>query len=148
LSEDGEEVHARSHRVDFDPPIWPRALFVYGSLMRGEAAHRRIEKYGIDRIEEACVAGTLLDLGEYPGAIAGGETIHGEIVELADTQRTLTDLDAYEDFRGYGRPDSLFRRAIGCAVRTDGSHTFAWIYLYARDGTHARAIASGDWRTR
>lgn len=104
-------------------------FFFYGSLMRGEANHGlvagRAHFLGEDR-----VAGTLHDLGEYPGARPGsGGMIRGELFESADPA-LVADLDAFEGPE-YPRIE----------VRTVGGRT-AWFYACEDEGPE---IAGGHW---
>lgn len=105
-------------------------FFFYGSLVRGGSNHWRVE--GRARfVEEDVVAGTLHDLGEYPGARLGGNgTIRGELFEAVDPG-LLADLDAFEG-EEYPR----------VAVRTESGRE-AWIYLCGEEGP---VVPDGDWR--
>lgn len=126
-------------RLDVAP--FPRALFVYGTLRRGELRAPLLARHRPRRWEPARVAGALVDLGEYPGLIDGDGEVRGELVELDDPADALAELDEVEEFLGYGRAGSLYRRVI---VRADGVP--AWTYRWL--GAPGPRIASGDWRRR
>lgn len=141
-------LHAAARSLAPRPIV--SALFVYGTLMRGELRHPMIAARAPLRVAPASVAGRLVDLGEYPGLVpcARGGRVRGELVELEDAREALEELDEVEDFLGYGAPGSLYRRVVVEARTDDGASALAWAYRYL--GAHERAseIASGDWRAR
>jgi gamma-glutamylcyclotransferase (GGCT)/AIG2-like uncharacterized protein YtfP len=142
--------HIEAAALGFDAPPVPRALFVYGTLMRGERAHARIERHRPSRIADATVSGRLVSLGEYPGLVGcdeGGE-VRGELVELDDPADLVAELDPFEDFLGYGERGSLYRRVVVQVTDDEGRRTPAWTYRYIAPIDEAPAIDSGDWRRR
>lgn len=105
-------------------------FFFYGSLVRGERNHWRVSAW-MDFVADDAVAGTLTDLGEYPGARLCGESwIEGEVWSARDPAR-IAELD---DFEGEEYPR--------VQVVTRGGRT-AWVYENAAPGP---AIPGGDWR--
>jgi gamma-glutamylcyclotransferase (GGCT)/AIG2-like uncharacterized protein YtfP len=86
-----------------------------------------------------------VDLGSYPGLRAGAETVTGELVRLPDPAAAFAVLDEVEDFLGYGRPGSMYRRALWTARDAKGAHP-AWSYLYL--GSDGAPIEGGDWTRR
>jgi gamma-glutamylcyclotransferase (GGCT)/AIG2-like uncharacterized protein YtfP len=142
--------HVGAAARGFEVPAVPHAVFVYGTLMRGERAHARIARHRPRRIREARVRGRLVSLGEYPGLIGcdeGGE-VCGELVELEDPGELVAELDPFEDFLGYGERGSLYRRVVVEVTDADGRRTVAWTYRYVAPIDRAPAIPSGDWRRR
>lgn len=121
----------------------PEYVFTYGtlrpSLATGTAA-RLIA--GLEILGPAVVCGRLFDLGPYPGLIAGPGRVLGDLLRVADGPR-LVALDAFE---GCGGSNPLYQREAWRATRPDGSEVGAWVYVYARAVTGARAIESGDYR--
>ena len=117
-------------------------LFVYGTLRpalaRGEPATL---VQGLPCLGPATVRGTLHDLGDYPGLVAGEGLVHGDLLAVA-TADQLVALDAYEECGG---PRPLFVRTRAAATRPDGSVVAAWVYLFARSVGTARPIAGGDY---
>lgn len=105
-------------------------FFFYGSLVRGGSNHGLVE--GRARfVGEDGVAGTLHDLGEYPGArLNGGGTVRGELFEATDPG-LVADLDVFEG-EEYPR----------VTVRTESGRE-AWIYLCDEEGP---VVPGGDWR--
>src|SRR5690606_19616506 len=101
------------------PPLWIRPararergtngggmsyrVFVYGTLRRGEANHRLLERATFLREARTIPAFSLRDLGAFPGLFAGGHTpVVGEVYEV--DAATLARLDRLE-----GHP-SFYRR--------------------------------------
>jgi gamma-glutamylcyclotransferase (GGCT)/AIG2-like uncharacterized protein YtfP len=80
---------------------------------------------------------TLLDMGEWPALLEGGNcAIVGELYEVDDA--LLVELDAYEDV-----PDLYLR------VEREISGERAFIYvLRPEHGVGRAVIASGDWLRR
>jgi len=110
------------------------AVFVYGTLLRGEANHHLIggaEYLGPHRTAP-CFA--LYLLGAYPGAVRGGRTaIVGEVFSVDGAG--LRRLDRLEDYpRLYDR--HWLRSPYGRA----------WIYLYRGSVRDRELIPGGDWR--
>jgi gamma-glutamylcyclotransferase (GGCT)/AIG2-like uncharacterized protein YtfP len=117
-------------------------LFVYGTLRPALAAGGHASL--VDDLEVvglATVPGVLLDLGDYPGLIAGDGIVHGEVLRITDPARLAT-LDDYEECGG---PDPLFRRGRMVARLGDGTTVDAWGYRAARPPLAAKVIASGDY---
>jgi gamma-glutamylcyclotransferase (GGCT)/AIG2-like uncharacterized protein YtfP len=134
-----------------ESPVGPIAgLFVYGTLRRGEERHPALARHGAVGGEKAATAGTLLDLGPYPGLIVDGQnaSIAGELYVAPDPDALFAELDAIETFRGFGVPGSLYRRAIVRVRRADHGSTLAWTYVYAGSRDGSRVIPSGDWLGR
>jgi len=134
------QAEAAAERLRIDP--FPRHVFVYGTLMRGELRERLLHPHRPRRWVPSRVRGALVDLGEYPGLVAGEREVAGELIELDDPGAALRELDRVEDFEGYGAPGSLYRRVV--VEVDDGTH--AWTYRYVGPG--GRPIPSGDWRSR
>ena len=114
-------------------------LFTYGTLMRGFRLHRLLDGHAT-YLGHGRVAGRLLDLGSYPGAVAdpdGASAIHGELYRLYDPARWGT-LDSAEG-------PQYHRREV--TVRTeDGRDRAASIYWYIGPLDRGVPIPSGDYR--
>jgi gamma-glutamylaminecyclotransferase len=113
-------------------------LFVYGSLLRGEASHAMLE--GARFVAEARTAPryTLVDLGPYPALLDGGGTaVLGELYEVGEA--LLGALDELE-----GHPDFYGRTAIEIE---GGGIADAYVMTAERAGDRPR-VASGNWRAR
>lgn len=125
-------------------------LFVYGTLRRGEERHPALARHVTTGGDTSSTAGTLLDLGPYPGLVVDGPggVVAGEFHVTPDPDALLAELDPIETFRGFGVPGSLYRRAIVRVRRAGAGSTLAWTYVYAGSRTGCRVIASGDWFDR
>ncbi|UQA55763.1 gamma-glutamylcyclotransferase family protein [Polyangium aurulentum] len=113
-------------------------LFVYGSLLAGEANHAMLT--GARFLGDATTAPAfeLADLGPYPALVRGGATaVAGEL--YAVTAEHLRRLDAFE-----GHPH-LYQRG---GVQIEGGRS---AQSYFMDPVRAQGyprIASGRWRDR
>lgn len=143
-------VHVRAAAEGFGAPPIPRAIFVYGTLMQGEPAHHRLARHHPTRIVDGAVRGRLVHLGAYPGLVScnTGDQVRGELVELEDAADALHELDAFEEFVGYGERSSVYRRVVIEVREADGRRTPAWTYRYVAPVNGGGVIRSGDWRRR
>lgn len=125
-------------------------LFVYGTLRQGGERHSALTRHGASGGETAWTAGTLLDLGPYPGLVADHPqgSVAGELYLAPDPDALFAELDAIETFRGFGVPGSLYRRAVVRVRRPGVDSTLAWTYVYAGSRHGTSVIASGDWCNR
>ena len=113
-------------------------VFVYGTLLRGEANH-----YLLTQSRFLCEAKTepvfsLINLGGFPAMCAGGCTrVVGEVFEV--NREVLETLDELEE-----HPEWYVRTPI----RLSGGME-AETYLMDPDRVHGRPlIHSGDWRRK
>ena len=126
------------------------AIFVYGTLMRGEP---RASTWIDSQVECALLAaapGSLLDHGAYPGYVPStdcdaSKMVKGEFLRFKAIDDVLARFDEIEGFRGFGREGNLYCRTLVVADVGGGRGRLAWTYATAR--TSAPAITSGDWRT-
>ncbi|MGB8329331.1 MAG: gamma-glutamylcyclotransferase [Polyangiales bacterium] len=128
-------------------PMRPAEIFAYGTLMSGEPSHHLLAPRVRRAHGAAQVLGaSLVQLDWYPGLIlrGGDGTVHGELYELGDVAAALGELDSYEDFAGYDREHSLYRRSLVSAV-TSGGPRLAWTYVYLGDVDGRSVIPSGRW---
>ena len=120
--------------------------------MRGESAHRILAR-AATFVGDGHVTGTLLDLGRFPGIVAGRRRVRGEVWRL-DAPEVLRTLDEYE---GYN-----FERCTRIATLASGRRVRALVYRY-RPTLTAKAVKNkvrastfeaqlravipeGDWR--
>lgn len=110
------------------------SIFVYGTLRQGATNHRRLSQSTF--VREACTtsAYSLLNLGHFPGLVAGTSKVRGEIWRV--NKQTLSELDIYE-----GHP-ILFRREP--IELEDGERVETYMYL-EQDLRQYPIIKSGDW---
>ena len=124
-------------------------VFFYGSLITGQSGREElpgIEKM-ISLISQASVAGTLFDLGDYPGLILSDRgLVFGEVYRIhrESTQQLLDRLDIFERFDPTNRSESLFIRQM---VRMVEPNIDAWLYIYNQDTCGHPIVASGKWQT-
>lgn len=112
-------------------------LFVYGTLMRGFALHRLLERHA-EYVGAGTVAARLLDLGSYPGAARDpGGVVTGETYRIADPG-VLATLDSAEGPQ-YHREETQVRMA-------DGREAPAFIYWYTGPLDRGVPIPGGDYR--
>ena len=125
-------------------------LFVYGTLMQGEARHPALVRHRARLEGSGQTAGTLLDLGDYPGLIPmpSARPVRGELYAADDRDALFRELDAIEVFKGWGVAGSHYRRAIVRVADPDGGSVLAWTYFFTAGRDAGRIIASGDWRRR
>ena len=112
-------------------------VFVYGSLRRGERAHSLLK--GARLVAEGWTPAqfTLLDLGEYPGLVAGGTTaVLGEIYEVDEA--VLAELDRYEE------APEVYERI---EMRIAGHDALVYVLRPEHAGQHP-ALETGDWSAR
>jgi gamma-glutamylcyclotransferase (GGCT)/AIG2-like uncharacterized protein YtfP len=111
-------------------------LFAYGTLMRGYPLHPVLDR-GATYLGPGRVAGTLLDLGSYPGLVEGRDAVAGEVYRV-DTPELLPAVDREE---GYN-----FRRRRRRIALTGDRQAWAWVYHYEGPRARAPVIADGDYR--
>jgi gamma-glutamylcyclotransferase (GGCT)/AIG2-like uncharacterized protein YtfP len=124
------------------------AVFVYGTLLRGESNAQVLHGEAVRRVADAVLHGaTLHETGEpYPVMrLAGAGPVHGELAELEDIATALGPLDRLETFTGYGRRDRAYHRTL-VTVRAEGEDRLAWTYVAGERLAPGAPIASGDWR--
>jgi gamma-glutamylcyclotransferase (GGCT)/AIG2-like uncharacterized protein YtfP len=126
---------------------WVDAVFVYGTLLRGESNAHVMHDRPVRRVLDATVRGALLETGQpYPVMVLDRASIvHGELVELDDVEARLGPLDTLEEFDGYGRPGRLYHRTLVEATTAHGTRR-AWTYVAGETVGRGARIASGSWR--
>ncbi len=112
-------------------------LFTYGTLMRGFRLHRLLDRRAV-YLGPGQVAGRIVDLGSYPGAVPDrGGRLQGEIYRVADPA-LWGALDSAEG-------PQYHRREI--TVRSeDGRDQAACIYWYIGPLDRGVPIPGGDYR--
>ncbi|MFN3876583.1 MAG: gamma-glutamylcyclotransferase, partial [Flavobacteriales bacterium] len=112
-------------------------LFVYGTLMRGQPAHRLMRRARLLISHATTPVGfTLYDLGPYPAAVRQGSgRVYGELYAVPSV--LLRRLDTYERCpQEYQRSKILTPRGA------------AWIYLYPTPPRRGHRLKHGHWRRR
>jgi gamma-glutamylcyclotransferase (GGCT)/AIG2-like uncharacterized protein YtfP len=125
-----------------------RILFVYGTLRaasRHPMAHRL--RSGAKALGRGSAAGTLYDLGYYPGAMFGADQrgrVVGEVYAFRQGSRLDAELDCYEG--GPQDDEGAMYGLVEIEVALDSGGTLnALSYALRRPPFWARPVASGDW---
>ncbi len=124
------------------------ALFVYGTLRRGQERHGVLKRHHLEAAGLGTTRGALFHLGEYPGLVRGATQVTGELYEIPDPERLFTELDEIEWFRGFGRPGSVYRRSIVFVQIAPGCVRPCWTYIYLGTLDECHEIVSGNWMDR
>jgi gamma-glutamylcyclotransferase (GGCT)/AIG2-like uncharacterized protein YtfP len=123
------------------PPLAePTHLFVYGTLMRGHSAHGLMTP-GLRDLGPAQAAGTLYDLGPWPGFRPGAGIAEGELYAI-DDPLALARLDDWEGIDP-GAPEA--GDYVRVAVDLLEPPLRAWAYVF-RGELGAAPIVRGRWR--
>ena len=133
-------------------------LFVYGSLLTGNAARQPFRRF-FEAVGEGSVAGALYHLPEgYPTLILAGASagdgdgrVQGEIIRLVDPATALVALDEYEGAGPELGDDGLYVRVATPVRLADGGGARCWIYACPGPGeaevkARGRRVESGSWR--
>ena len=142
----GQAVHGIAHDMMEEaarggtPGLTIRHLFVYGTLMQGEANAHHLA--GVVRMA-GLVRAALHDCGPYPALSLGEGEVQGELVELP--LERLAGMDALEGSAPGGAPGGMYRRTV-LQVRTEAGVVRAYAYVMD-DAGHLPRIATGDWRS-
>jgi gamma-glutamylcyclotransferase (GGCT)/AIG2-like uncharacterized protein YtfP len=120
-----------------------RHVFVYGTLRRG--GRNDIARFHPqpERVADARVAGTLYDLGAYPGAVLGGpDAVVGEIYRI--TPELELQLDALEEVEPDGSGEYIKREVL---VELDTGEQCCCLFYEIHPARIAGrgVIPSGDW---
>ncbi len=125
-----------------------RAVFVYGTLRRGDVRDITRLQPAPQFIGMASVAGVLYDLGPYPGLLLGGEgRVTGEVYLISAALERL--LDEIEEVWPQ-QSGEYHRREV--AVQMQGAAAAGPVCLVYEINPERLAgcpvITSGDWRQR
>lgn len=122
-------------------------LFVYGTLMQGEANYGVIADYVIKNVP-AKARGQVFDLPYgYPAMATGEGWAYGELVELRDVERAIKALDHLEGYQGVGKRN-LYERIISTVYTATGEIDTAYIYYWSKVGQLQQIgtqVKNGRW---
>ena len=126
-----------------DPAL--RHVFVYGTLRSGGSNDISRFSPAPQRVGDGEIAGSLFDLGAYPGAVLGGAgRIRGEVYRI--TRALEAQLDVLEEVRPDGSGEYLRRDVV---VEVDGRSIDCLVYEIHPSRISGRPIIkSGDWMSR
>jgi gamma-glutamylcyclotransferase (GGCT)/AIG2-like uncharacterized protein YtfP len=119
-----------------------RHVFVYGTLRAGGSNDIARFRPAALRVGDAAIAGTLYDLGAYPGAVLGGNgRVLGEVYRI--TPLLEAQLDVLEEVAADGTGEYIKRE---CQVEGAGVPLWCLVYeIHPARITGRAAIAGGDW---
>lgn len=131
------------------PSTVPRHVFVYGTLRRGDVRDITRMHPPPQFVGWASVAGTLYDLGPYPGVVLGGAgRVAGEVYVIS--AELENQLDAIEEV--WPQPTGEYsKQQVWVQVRSSGTaletlELDCLIYEINPARTAGKpVIASGDW---
>ena len=110
-----------------------RLVFVYGTLMKGEANHHFLENSTF--LGKAFIEGyEMYDVGWYPAIVAGDSIIVGELYRVP-----TKDLPSIDRLEGEG---DLYIKKYEMVTYSDGKTACACIYVYNRDVSNLKRISS------
>ena len=123
----------------------PRHVFVYGTLRAGGRNDIARFRPQPERVGDATLAGTLYDLGAYPGAVLGGAgVLHGEVYRI--TPGVEAALDRLEEVADDDTGEYIKRE---CQVVVGGELVDCLVYEIHPARIPGRpTIDSGDWFRR
>jgi gamma-glutamylcyclotransferase (GGCT)/AIG2-like uncharacterized protein YtfP len=127
-------------------------LFVYGTLMRGNAhPMAQLLSRSADFIGEARCRGRLYLVKHYPGLVLSddpAEMVFGELYRLRQPVELLREFDMYEACgEGFAAPTEYVRQMLGVTLG-DGTASEAWTYVYNWPVTGLPQITSGRFLER
>lgn len=123
-------------------PVVERHVFVYGTLRQGGDNDITRLRPAPRYVGAAMVAGTMYDLGRYPGVILGGESqVVGEVWRIdAELERVLDEIEELYPQQS----DEYAKRLV--AVSVDGQTLQCVVYeinpLYV---SGKNVVRGGDW---
>ena len=122
-----------------------RYVFVYGTLRAGGSNDIARYRPLPQRVADGAIAGTLYDLGAYPGAVLGGEgRIRGEVYRIGPAVEA--ELDLLEGVMPDGSGEYLKREL---EVVIGPRRLICLVYeIHPRHIDGRSVIASGDWFAR
>ena len=117
-------------------------LFIYGTLMPG--LRLEAEMQGARFLGAAQVAGRLVDVGRYPGFLAGEGLVTGEVYKVDDAH--LVRLDGVEGVAPGDRAASQYWREEVTVTSGPLQGQQVQTYVYNRPVDGCAPIAHGDYR--
>ena len=141
----GRRMVCRSCRRFGIMPQPPRFVFVYGTLRRGQSNDINRLRPSPRFVADAEVAGTLYDLGPYPGIRLGGDgVVQGEVYEIAPELELR--LDEIEEVHPQATGEYAKREV---RVRSASGEWTCLVYeIHPSRVTGVPVIGQGDWLRR
>ena len=129
-------------------PLDPlRAVFTYGTLMRGERNFSSMQARGLEVALMGQIFGQLSTNGSFPALdLSARNFAWGDYFVSNDIENLLVDLDTIEGFAGYGEQSNFYRRTcVEVDVGAVGQR-LAWVYV--KDDPFETILLSNDWRVQ
>lgn len=119
-------------------------LFVYGTLRRGLRLHHHLQ--GAVYLGEARIAGSLYDIGTYPGLLVNPSPgwVSGELFKV--DEEMIQSLDAVEEYNPKEPERSEYLRRVVTVWTPTGVPMKAVTYIFNRDVQGFVFIDSGDYK--
>ena len=119
-------------------------LFVYGTLRRGLRLHHHMQ--GAVYVGEARTAGSLYDIGTYPGLLLSPSCgwVSGELFKV--DEKMIQSLDAVEEYNPEEPEHSEYLREVVTVWTPTGAPMKAVAYIFNRDVRGFVFINSGDYK--
>ena len=119
-------------------------LFVYGTLRRGLRLHHHLQ--GAVYLGEARIAGSLYDIGTYPGLVVNPSPgwVSGELFKV--DEEMIQSLDAVEEYNPEEPERSEYLRRVVTVWTPTGVPMKAVTYIFNRDVQGFVFIDSGDYK--
>lgn len=119
-------------------------LFVYGTLRRGLRLHHQLQ--GAVYLGEARIAGSLYDIGTYPGLLVNPSPgwVSGELFKV--DEEMIQSLDALEEYNPEEPERSEYLRRVVTVWTPTGVPMKAVTYIFNRDVQGFVFIDSGDYK--
>lgn len=111
-----------------------RAVFVYGTLKRGQV-RQRCWPCPPQSVVPAWIRGSLYDRADYPALRPGGDRVSGELWRFAeaDMGRVVATLDRIEGTNQAGEVDLYRRESVAVFDASDQPLGHAYAYFYETD---------------
>ena len=124
-------------------------LFVYGTLMRGQANHARFCADALT-IEPAVTAGRLFHLPMgFPAMLEADDgQVFGEAMTFPDLAAVLRQTDLLEGYHQLRSDSSMYRRVVvPVQIGASRQRVTAWTYVWNRPLPQgATLLPTGRWR--
>jgi len=123
-------------------------IFFYGTLMRTFPlrASAGIDDW-LEYVGSGRVAGSLFDLGSYPGLIIDSDSeVRGEVYRILDPFKLFDRVDTIEDYRATAPSEGEYVRQRMTAILDDGRAIIVWGYVYNQRLPSFGRIECGDYR--
>ena len=137
---DYERLAAEVGAVDID------YVAIYGALRSDVTVSlRRPEPELASRTKFECrclIPGRLVDVGDYPGLVAGDGVVEGELLRVTQGS-VLAELDSFEGYDPQTPGEGRFDRRL---IRLREPAVDAWVYVYAQETAGLPTVPDGDWK--